>query len=251
MDPKEFYNALSAEYDAMTDFQSRLDTARGLVDGLRRRFEFTSAIDVACGTGTYALALAGKGVSTWGTDLSAAMLQQARAHGETLGLPVTWLEASMEDLATHIHQPVDLILCMGNSLPHLTTAEQLHQALANFATLLKPQGQLLIQVLNYANILRDRERIVSINRQGDTEFVRFYDFPQQDALIHFNLLTLRGSGDSPSHTLQSTPLYPYTRTDLEHHLPEHGLKLLDCYGSPSLAPFDPETSETLFCRIGH
>jgi SAM-dependent methyltransferase len=251
MDPKDFYDALSAEYDAMTDFQGRLNTARGLVDSLSRRFDFDSALDVACGTGTYALALAEKGIQTWGTDLSAAMLQQARAHGEALSLPVTWQEASMENLAGHIRQPVDLILCMGNSLPHLTTGEQLHQALTGFSALLNPQGRLLIQVLNYAKILRDRERIVSVNRQGECEFVRFYDFPQRDSLIHFNLLTLRGAGESPSHTLQTTPLYPYTRADLEPQLPEHGLKLLDCYGSPKLTPFEPDHSETLFCLIGH
>ncbi len=239
----QFYDSLSEEYDDMVETGSRRKTASRFVESLRDRLGFESAVDAATGTGVYALALAAAGVETVGADLSAGMVEKARKHAAELGLDVAWAVAPMETLAAAVSKPVDLALCMGNSLPHLLTPEALHEALAGFAAVLRPGGHLAVQVLNYRQILEEGERIVDITRQGHNEYVRFYDF--EPAAVVFNILSIRWDDGKAIHRLHSTRLKPYCLEDLAPLLPRHGLRLVDTFGGLDLSPFDPAASASL------
>jgi SAM-dependent methyltransferase len=65
----------------------------------RHGFQGNSALDLACGTGTMALAMAQRGWRAYGVDASAAMLAQARRKAEEAGLP---LLLSQQDMRTFI-----------------------------------------------------------------------------------------------------------------------------------------------------
>jgi len=55
-------------------------------------------LDVPCGTGAIALALAAGGIAVTGVDLSADLLADARAAAENRGLPLALHQADMRDL---------------------------------------------------------------------------------------------------------------------------------------------------------
>lgn len=243
-DSQQFYDSLASSYDTMIPFDQRLRAARGLAKRLLDQAPVSRAIDCATGTGLFAMALAEAGISTIGADLSAEMIAQARrrtAHYPDLDL--RWLVAPMEELAEHVDEPLDLILCLGNSLPHLLEDEALHQALQGWRELLRPGGRLLIQLLNYQRVLADGERIVAITRQDDQQFIRFYDF--LDETIRFNVLRISWADGQASHDLESVPLRPYRHEALTAALHEHGFELVEASSDLAGNPFDPETSKTL------
>ncbi len=243
----KFYEDIADAYDEMTDFGQRLAAGEEFAWRLRGRFGeagMSSALDVACGTGVYALAFATCGVElVVGADISEGMLRMARERAKELGVGVQWVLARMQDLRELLSDQFDVITCLGNSLPHLLTDSDLNETLAGFRQLLRPDGRLFLQLLNYERILAEGERIVEITRRGDAEFVRFYDF-MPDRLI-FNLLKINWEGTSEIHTLSSTELRPYIWAMLEHALKMNGFTRIKAYGGLDFSRFDPAASVTL------
>ncbi|MCF7855273.1 MAG: class I SAM-dependent methyltransferase [Candidatus Pacebacteria bacterium] len=238
-----FYNTVAKYYDRMTDVEGRQQTARNFVSELRQRYTFGSALDVACGTGLYAKALAELGVNpVVGVDISEKMLDIARRQADADNLSIVWRKVPMRKLAC-IGETFDIILCLGNSIPHILTHNDLVDTLNGFHDRLTPGGHCVLQVLNYDRILRDRERIVSINRHGNKEFVRFYDF--HPPTVTFNLLTITWMNDDYTHNIQSTELYPYTRAELAQAMSQHGFRDLSFFNHLTFEPFEVDSSPTL------
>lgn len=243
----KFYEDIADAYDDMTDFRQRLGAGEEFAWRLRGRFGeagMSSALDVACGTGVYALAFAAGGVElVVGADISEGMLRMARQRAKELGVSVQWVLARMQDLRDLLSEQFDVITCLGNSLPHLLTDSDLESTLAGFRQLLRADGRLFLQLLNYESILADAERIVEITRRGDLEFVRFYDF-MPDRLV-FNLLKINWEGNCGIHTLSSTELRPYIWATLEHALKRSGFTNIKAYGGLDFSRFNPAASATL------
>jgi len=240
-----FYEEIAAEYDEMTGFDVRLRNASAFARRVIGNKVTDSALDVATGTGLYALALAHCGVrSVTGTDLSADMLKQAEAHAGKRGLGIRWIAGPMEELAERLAgERFDLLLCLGNSIPHLLHRKALHQTLSGFHSLLRAGGRVFVHVLNYDRLLEKRERIVEINRRGQVEFVRFYDF-REDGLVNFNLLHIRWRDEECEHEIHSTVLYPYRRKELSGALSDCGFRNVTAYGGIDFGPFEPASSNT-------
>lgn len=239
----DFYDDLAESYDAITGAAGRAEAAGAFVDELIRRFDVRSAVDVACGTGLFALALARRGLSAVGADISPGMLDQARRAAEAADLDVKWVAAPMQGLAARLDGHRDAVICMGNSLPHLLDDADLDAAIDSFAALLAPGGTVALHLLNYARILGRKERIVGVTRHGAGQYVRFYDFlPRR---VRFNILEIDWAGDACRTRLSSTELRPYLAEDLAAALARHGLADIELFGDLAWAPFDAAQSDSL------
>jgi len=239
----DFYDQIAGEYDRITDTAARAAAAEGFVAELADRFAPASALDVACGTGVYTLPLARRGVRTVGVDLSEPMLAQARRRAAREPLSIEWLCAPMQELAGRFDRTFDAVLCMGNSIPHLLTDADLDAALGGLVGLLTPGGVLVLQLLNYARVLARRERIIGIDRSGDRQYVRFYDFlPDR---VRFNILEIAWQGDRWRHALHSTELRPYTARTLQDAVIRHGCGDVERYSGLRFEPFDEDASDTV------
>lgn len=162
------YDDLSADYDRFVDWPARLATELPLIVG---RVDNPSYIlDAACGTGMHAIALAQKGYAVVGADLSAQVIERARANAAAADVAVRFEVAGFGKLAWVFDlssssnllplpcqgmgrgqggrgwgTSCDALLCLGNSLPHPLTPDALAAGLADFAACLHPGGFLLIQ----------------------------------------------------------------------------------------------------------
>jgi len=106
----------------------------------RHAFIGDSAVDVACGSGTLALALAQKGWRVYGLDASPDMLAQARCKAIELAQPaaVTWLQADMRQFS--LPRSVDLATSTYDSLNYLLTLDDLARAFGCVAASLRAGG---------------------------------------------------------------------------------------------------------------
>lgn len=238
-----FYEEIVSEYDSMTRFQERMQRETDMLKNWIERYQFHSAVDVACGTGIHAILLAQLGIQTVGADISEAMLAKAKTHARECHVQIPWIQTSMEHARQHIEGQYDAVFCLGNSLPHLLTQSELDDAINSFLQLLNPKGILVMQLLNYSRILAEQNRIVGIHRQGTTEYIRFYDFSPE--LIGFNLLTVHWKNGKTTHTLNSTSLYPYRKHELEQALDQHGFSNFEYYGDMHFHPFEEHSSQNL------
>ncbi len=239
----DFYDAIAHQYDGMTRYAQRLKSEKAMLQRWQARYGFHSVIDAACGTGLHAILLAEMGLQVLGADLSAAMLAKAQEHAHEAGVHVTWKHTSMQALRSALSGQYDAIFCLGNSLPHLLTEEDLQASLQGFYAFLNPGGHLVIQLLNYDRILARQERIVGVHRQGNQEYLRFYDF--LSGQIQFNILTVSWEDNKATHALHSTALYPYRQRELRQALAGCGFEEMEFFGDMQFEPFDIFKSQNL------
>jgi glycine/sarcosine N-methyltransferase len=241
--PNEFYAELAADYDRMTRFEERVRSEEAILSKWRERYGFNSALDAGCGTGLHAVVLARLGVRTVASDLSAEMLEQARRNAVEQEVRVEWVQADFTNLAERIKGPFEALLCLGNSLPHVLSPEDLARTFDSFSRLITGEGPLVVQILNYERILARAERIVGIAREQNLYFVRFYDFLTE--FVQFNVLRIRTEQGKITHTLNSTLLRPYREPQLRKECERVGFSRLDCFGDLNFSPFDPGKSPNL------
>ena len=235
-----FYDGIAEQYDAIVGSAARADAARRFAAWLLDTYDVARVLDVACGTGLHARALAERGVRVVAADASRSMLDKAR---EQAGQRIEWLHAPMETVSKRTSGPFQAILCLGNSLPHLLTDAQLHATVRGFKALLAAGGAAVVQLLNYDRILQRRERIVGVTRSENTEYVRFYDFLPET--VRFNVLELHWTQDQCEHKLHQTELRPYRSRQLSEAFTDAGFRRVGLCDGLEFNEFDPSTSDGL------
>lgn len=139
------YHWLARYYDHLFEFRRPFGKAREvLVEPLLGRVE--TACDLCCGTGTWALEMAARGIRVYGVDLSAEMCRLARAKARAAGQRLKVMQADMRDFA--LPEPVDLVTCEFDALNHVPHKSDLDRVLACVALALKPGGHFVFDVNN-------------------------------------------------------------------------------------------------------
>ena len=140
------YRWLAQYYDEMfSGWRDPMDRAR---EQLLRRIipKVETACDLACGTGTTAIAIARQGIKMYGVDLSPLMCRMAREKVVRSGLPIRILRADMRTF--RLPEPVDLITCEYDALNHLPSKTGLPLVAQSVARALRPGGHFFFDVNN-------------------------------------------------------------------------------------------------------
>ena len=191
-----FYEVLSRYYDIVFP---RNPSAEEFV---RHRLPMGAAVaDAACGTGTMALALAAAGMRCTAVDLEPEMIRQARQK-DTQGM-VDFRVDNMLNIRNW--GSFDAILCLGNSLSHLDTRDELRQFFADSRGTLRNRGRCIYQIVNYDRILAVPEGIdLPTLGNNDVVFQRRY-VPTETGGIRFQS-RLEADGQSWDHEIALQPI---------------------------------------------
>jgi 2-polyprenyl-6-hydroxyphenyl methylase / 3-demethylubiquinone-9 3-methyltransferase len=101
-------------------------------------------LDIGCGGGLLAEAMARQGAQVCGIDLSPSMIEVARLHAAGSELSIDYRLICAEELARGGERPFELITCM-ELIEHVDDRDAL---LAAAAQLLRPGGDLFISTIN-------------------------------------------------------------------------------------------------------
>ncbi len=112
----------------------------------RRAVRPGAMVDIACGTGSLALLMARRGWGVWGVDASPGMLAEAWKKAAVARLPVVFLR---QDIRTfRLPGPVDLAVCVFDSLNHLDSVHELRATFRRVRASLMPGGWFMFDVNN-------------------------------------------------------------------------------------------------------
>jgi SAM-dependent methyltransferase len=127
---------LAAMYDALEPDRSDLDVYAAIAEELDAR----SVLDVGCGTGTFAVMLAGAGLDVTGVDPAAASLEVAqRKPGAEC---VRWINGNAGDLPP---LAVDLATMTGNVAQAITDEPEWQSTLRGVHEALRPGGHFVFE----------------------------------------------------------------------------------------------------------
>lgn len=234
-----FYEALSKYYDLLFPAgaaQVRFVEARVKKGG--------QVLDVAAGTGNLAVELCKRNFPVTALDLDGEMVRRIEAKQSAAAPgPLTAMQMDMRKIGTLSPRTFDAILCIGNSIVHLNDIGEVRSTIVSMEKLLKEDGVLIVQTVNYDRILR--ERITELPLIEKTEdnvkvtFRRLYEFTGENLLFHGKLSVEEQGG--VQETANAVPLLPLQSQQLEAILRESGFSQVDLYGSFQGEPYGKDS----------
>ena len=143
--------------------------------------EGTAVLDVGCGGGILAEAMAARGARVTGLDASEAALSVARLHGHESGVHVEYRRGTAEALASE-GAGFDLVTCM-ELLEHVPDVESLVGACAR---LVRPGGLVVFSTINrtlraWLGAVLGAEYLLGLLPRGTHEYARLLRPSELDA----------------------------------------------------------------------
>ncbi|AQS58317.1 class I SAM-dependent methyltransferase [Desulforamulus ferrireducens] len=233
----QYYDDIFPTGNAQLNFFRQLFTDNGV----------SRVLDVACGSGNYALEFARWGLNVVGIDYEQEMIKLAREKARKEGLAVDFHTGDMRKLDS-LEGKFDAVVCIGNSLVHLLNDKDLLLALNQMKERLYYGGLLLIQTINYDRILKGNITQLPdiVNHQAGLVFTRHYEF-RADGLINFITSLVKNGPNGSQECLGSgqVPLRPLTRKQLEESLVQANFQEIEVYGGFDRRPHSWDSQATV------
>jgi len=117
-------------------------------------------LDVCCGTGRHAIALAKKGAKVTGIDISSKYLKAARADAKKAGVKVDFVRADARDFS--VKDGFDAAICMFTSLGYSLDRKDDLKTVKSVRRALRPGGRFFLDMVEGERI----ERILRFNEDN-------------------------------------------------------------------------------------
>jgi 2-polyprenyl-3-methyl-5-hydroxy-6-metoxy-1,4-benzoquinol methylase len=142
----------------------------------------TTAIDLGAGFGMHAIALARRGCSVLAVDTSATLLEALRSQADAL--PITTVRDDVLRLREHVSAPVDVILCMGDTLTHLPEVDAVSSLFAMVAQSLRPGGTFVASFRDYSSALQGTERFIPVRSDAERILTCYLEYSADHVTVH-------------------------------------------------------------------
>jgi glycine/sarcosine N-methyltransferase len=235
------YNGLTEYYDDLFPLKkTRLDFLRKYLKATASRI-----LDVGCATGELALELAGKGYRVTGVDLDEKMIDAAKKKAQKAGLSTEFYAKDMAHL-DFFSSTFDVILCLGNTLPHLGNIEEVYSFLQRANNMLSKGGILVLQAVNFDRMLRYKISKLPLLETSNLLFHRNYHYIKSGRLISKIRFETRLSDKEGGVIYEgSETLLPLKSRQVKKAMAETGFYKGEFYGDENGNLYNSGTSKAL------
>jgi len=236
-----FYNAFAEQYNSMIDFENALPRRINLISGFVEK-HYDTAADLGCGSGIDSISISNIGLRVVAYDPSSEMLNLAREKAiETNTGNIKFSEFPISEIPEEYYNKFDFITSLGNTISNISN-EDISSSINNIFRLLKGNGRVIIQIVNYNRLIAKEERILNIASKGDKTYIRFYDYFEDH--INFNILSF--TTELPENrSLITTKVYHHKSELLKKLFKAAGFTSINIYGDLNKSQFDVVTSKDI------
>jgi cyclopropane fatty-acyl-phospholipid synthase-like methyltransferase len=188
-------------------------------------------LDVPCGGGRHALALAARGYRMTGVDLSAEFIDEARTAATAGGWSVDWLLSDMRRLPWTAE--FDGAYCFGNSFGYLEP-EGTEEFIAAVARALRPGARFVIQTGTTAESILPANPKREWYQAGDVLMLIANEYDAVHSCLDTIYTFIK---DGRTETSESSH-YIHTAAELQRLLARHSLETESLYAGLDRAPFE-------------
>lgn len=229
------YGTLAASYDSLTrdiPYERVLD----FLERVLREFGRSprTVLDLACGTGTLSVLLAGRGYEVIGADISEEMLTEAADKALALEENSPYFICqSMQTLA--LPRPVGLAVCCLDSLNYLTEPEDCRETFRRVYANLESGGVFFFDV-NTPEKLRSLDGQVFLDENDDTYCVWRAEFCEKENICYYGMDLFQRDGKHWKRSFEEHAEYAYDLDELADWLYAAGFSTVRAFGDRRLEP---------------
>lgn len=238
----KFYKELSKVYDIV--FPKDDTTLKYLCKNLNGN---SKVLDLACGTGTYSIALAKKGHRVDAIDLGDEMLNHAKEKG---GLFADFVQGDMTKIKeVFAGKKYDFIFCIGNSIVHLKNKEKIQILIKDTYDMLIDNGALVIQIVNFDRVIKNNiKSLPTIDRyENGVKFIRNYNYLEEESKVEFSTELLISKDGKVENYENSVDLIALKMEELRDMFEKAGFNNIEVFGDFNEEKFS-EASFALILR---
>lgn len=239
----DFYEQLAPLYHLKVDWDKRLPKEMALFDLLFANPDVSAVCDLGCGDGGHAREIVKRGAVYIGIDSSARMIKMAKAkHTRRKG--IRFLQGDMLRLPEQYNGIFDIVLLLGNTLPHILSSADLKMLIKNVSRLLSPHGRFVIQTVN-PEMLKAKQVHFLPPKLADNHVLFAPFYTRQDKYWSFLMpIYIIEHGKIISHNTLETRLKFWMRSEIAAAA-SNDFKVTHTFGDAGLARYIRTGSENM------
>ena len=140
------------------------------------------AIDLGAGFGMHAIPLARAGYEVVALDTSRELLDVLRAN--SVGLAIRTVEADLLDFRRHVSTAASLIVCLGDTLTHLESTDDVERLVRDVAASLRPGGRFVATFRDYTRPATGDARFIPVRSDANRIHTCFLEEQPDHMLVH-------------------------------------------------------------------
>ena len=140
------------------------------------------AVDLGAGPGFQSIPLAELGYHVVAIDLSHHLLTELKEHAKDLSIEI--INDDLLNFSKHSPDRVELVVCMGDTLTHLNTHQDIRKLLRRVYSVLEIGGQVVLTFRDLTSELKGLDRFILVRNDADTIFTCFLEYEKDYVKVH-------------------------------------------------------------------
>ncbi len=226
----------NVEYKKRTDYICRLFKKYGKMPSL--------LLDAACGTGSFSIEFAKKGISVIGADISSDMLSIANEKKYEENLDILFINSSLSEL--DLYGTVDGAVCMLDSLNHITDYKELSKSISRISLFMEKDALFIFDV----NTLYKHREVLGNNtfvlENEDVFCVWQNEFKEKRNETKINLDFFQKNGENYNRYSETFCERVYSDDELSKVLEKANLEIVEIFEECSFKAPSDKTERKVF-----
>jgi SAM-dependent methyltransferase len=140
------------------------------------------AVDLGAGPGFQSIPLAEIGFRVIAVDLSLTLLAELEENAGRLSIEI--INDDLLTFSKHCPAPVELVVCMGDTLTHLATHQNIRYLLKRIYSVLEIGGRVIFTFRDFTVELKGLDRFIPVRSDENTIFTCFLEYGQNHVTVH-------------------------------------------------------------------
>jgi SAM-dependent methyltransferase len=140
------------------------------------------AVDLGAGFGMHSIPLAQAGYDVVAIDTSQALLEVLRANSE--GLRIQTVETDLRRFRSVVTVPASLVVCLGDTLTHLASQEDVDRLIDDIGSALAPGGRFVATLRDYTRLPTGGERFIPVRSDDRRIHTCFLEEQPERVIVH-------------------------------------------------------------------
>ena len=178
----QYYSWLFGNFDEIVEANRQFFIVRKLIPGNSK-----IAIDLGAGSGFASIALAEIGYSVIAIDLCQKLLDELKHHSGSLD--ITPIKDDLLNFTAHCPESAGLCVCMGDTLTHLDSFENVKSLFSDVYRSLKIGGKFVLTFRDLVFELKGTERFIPVKSDSETIFTCILEYEKDHVIVNDMIYT--------------------------------------------------------------